>query len=401
MPDIAPDDEAAWSSLRRQVRLDPSGINFNLGTCSPIAVPVQEELTRLRAEQASQPSDFCWRKLPVYLDKARTALSGYLACPERELALVANVTIGLNLAVWSLDLPPGSEIVATDHEYGAMRQLLDHSAAEKGWTVRYAPLPDAIDRPEQLRDALLEGIGPKTRVLFFCHVTSPSGLVFPAAEICAAARERGVLTVIDGAHAPGMIPVDLGAIGADYYSANCHKWMNAPLGSAFLHVREEHRAGMKPRITSWGWEYDAALRDQDSGWGGTFWHRHLEFHGTLDRCAQCALPAVIAHRTAIGEEAIRARQLWLAGRIRARLSEQGLRPAFGASVTGALVPFEAPAVDTIRARNYFWQRFRIEAPVTTAAGRYYWRFSAAWFNTCEEIERLADVASRVPWDELK
>jgi isopenicillin-N epimerase len=284
-----------------------------------------------------------------------------------------------------------------------MRYLLEHAAGERGWKIRVASLPYQTDDPAELVDAVAGQFTSATRILFFSHVSSPSGLILPAVELCKLARERGAVSVIDGAHAPGMIPVDVEVIGADFYAGNCHKWLLAPLGAAFLHVRASWRSKMEPRITSWGWDYDEANGDADSGWGGSFWARNLEFQGTLDRCPQLVLPEVLDFRASLGDEAVFARQRWLAARVRERLSSVGLKPATSASpkLTGSLTVVSIPQVDPIKGRDWLWHNYRLEAPFTTTAGHWFWRISTAWFNTVAEIDRLAEVAAAIRWDELR
>jgi isopenicillin-N epimerase len=376
-------------------------INLNAGTLYPTPGPVLDAVTALRREQAEQPSDFQWRRGPALINTARAALAGYLRCDARDLLLLPNVTYAINTVVTSLDLPAGSEVLWTDHEYGAMRYLWQRVGRERGWTWRELTLPFTSPHPDEHVAAFERAISDRTRVLFFCHATSPTGLVLPAESLCRLARERGLISVVDGAHAPGMVPVDLAAIDADFYAANCHKWVMAPAGAGFLHARRDRRFGLKPLVTSWGWEAVDPARDRvdldaDGVWGGSHWHRLHEFHGTADRTPQMALPAALAHRQTLGgDAAIRARCRELAMHCRRRLAELGLTCVTPATMTGAMSAFALTPEQAGPIRERLWRDFGIEAPVTEAAGRHFLRVSTAVFVTPDDLDALAAALNTI------
>jgi isopenicillin-N epimerase len=396
-------DEAVWALHRERLGGDAGVINFNTGTCGPTPRAVQKLVGELRARQANSPSDFFWRQLPPRLVYARKRLADHLNVDAADLLLLTNVTIALNMAIAALDFPPGSEVVTTDHEYGAMRLMLMDYCKRRDWNLRVARLPLGSGNPSEYVDAVANLVNEKTRLIFFSHITSPTGIVLPAKELCKLAKDAKAISMIDGAHAPGSLPLDVADVGADFYGANCHKWMMAPLGAGFLHVKPEHRDRMQPLVTSWGWNFDPEKADVDSGWGGSYWSRNLEFHGTQDRVPQMVLPEVIDFRTSLGEEDAQRRQRYLASQLRCKMKCAGLEAATpdDSGLTVGLTAFHVPTVDVIKARDYVWHKFRIEAPVTTAAGKCFWRFSTAWFNTEAEIDYAAEVAKQMPWDELK
>ncbi len=245
-------------------------------------------------------------------------------CKPIDLLLLTNVTHGINLAVASLRLPPGSEILMTDHEYGAMIYCWKKFAAERGWRIRTVTIPYASENPSDFVAAFDAAIAQESKALFFSHVTSTTGLVLPAAELCALARRRGLVSVVDGAHAPGMVPLNLTKIDADYYGANCHKWIMAPMGAGFLCVRGEHQANIEPQVISWGWGYPSAERNEDSGVSGAKWQYALEFYGCTERCPQMVLPETLDFRESLGgETAIANRTCELALYTRERLAALG------------------------------------------------------------------------------
>src|SRR5262249_20249074 len=197
---------------------------------------VFERVTQLRRRLAEEPMDFLLREMPGHLWQARESLAKFLRADPFRLIFTANVTTAVNIVASSLILATPGEILLTDHEYGAMHWCWERAAHRLGLTLRTFPLPTMASGPQEIVDAACKAMTPKPRLFFFSHVLSPTGLVLPAKELCAEARRRGILTLVDGAHAPAMIPLDLDDIAADFYGANCHKWLLAPTGAGFLYV---------------------------------------------------------------------------------------------------------------------------------------------------------------------
>ncbi|MBC8105955.1 MAG: aminotransferase class V-fold PLP-dependent enzyme [Anaerolineae bacterium] len=399
MSQPAGNDDHFWTERRREMVLDPNSVNLNGGTLSPVPKPVFDAVTDLRRRQAAAPSDFCWRQTPPLINRARTSLANYLHCREADLLLLPNVTFAINIITRSLKLPAGSEILTSDHEYGAMLFCWQRFAREHDVTIRQITLPHRTEDPGEIVDAIANAISLKTSVVFFSHCTTSTGLILPAREITQAVRARSdALVIIDGAHAPGMVPLNLDEIDADFYGANCHKWLMAPAGSGFLHVAAQRRTLLESLITSWGWEYDRTKYEDDSTWGGNFWQRDLEFQGTLDRCPQMAIADALEFRESLGgDRAIAERCRYLTNYAREKLGAVGLtciapkNPAF----TGSLISFEFPCNNPIEIRDRFWNEFHIECPVTdTSVGRFL-RVSCAWFNSPGDLDRLAAAVAQM------
>src|SRR5262249_30199895 len=176
------------------------------------------------------------------------------------------------------------ELLLTDHEYGAMPWCWERAAQRQGLTLRTFPLPVLAEDPAEIVEAARAAMTPRTRLFFFSHVLSPTGLVLPARELCAEARKRGVLTMIDGAHAPALVPLDLASPGCDFYGANCHKWLLAPTGAGFLFVPPGNEDRLQPLQVSWGWRADRGRMDERDEFGSTPRLRQFEFEGTRDPC---------------------------------------------------------------------------------------------------------------------
>src|SRR5947207_3830754 len=198
-----------WASLRRQMMLDPGVINLNTGSFGPLPRSVFQRATELRQRCAEEPMDFFLRQTPPLLWEARRRLAEFLGGRPDRLVFTANVTTAVNLVATSLTLAAPGEILLTDHEYGAMHWTWERAAQRQGLTVRTFPLPVTAESPEEIVGAFRAALNERTRLVFFSHVLSPTGLVLPAKALCAEARRRGVLTVVDGAHAPAMIPLQL------------------------------------------------------------------------------------------------------------------------------------------------------------------------------------------------
>jgi isopenicillin-N epimerase len=388
-------DEAHWNKCKDLISRDERIINLNAGTLSPTPLALVKRIRELRQMMESNPSDFFWRQAEPLIERSRASLAKYVNCNSRDLLLLPNVTNALNIAIGSIQLPAGSEILVTNHEYGAILNAWKVRASEKSWTIRTFDLPDMSEDPMEYVRAMQHAVSPQTRVLFFSHVVFTTGLTLPAAALCKAARKMNLLTVIDGAHAPGGTKVDLSDIGADFYGANLHKWVMCPAGAGFLFADQKHHQSLKPVVTSWGYPYDFEKAYEPSGAGGSRFQWSLEYQGVMDRTPQMVVPEAIAFRESLGgEEAIfdRVREL---GDYALATIGQILKPAIPRNydLRGPMVSFEFPQTngvkcDPIAVRDRFYTEFNIECPATLVGERCFLRVSTAWFNIREEIVAL-------------
>jgi isopenicillin-N epimerase len=285
--------------MRDLFLLDPDVVFLNHGSFGATPRPVFETYQRWQRQLEAQPVRFLGRELPGLLLGARQALARLIQADVDEVVFVPNATFGVNVVSRSLlaHLQPGDEILTTDHEYGACSNAWEFVCARTGavYVRQPLPLPDELEIGDQAADSIQsmiterfwQGVTERTKVIYLSHITSPTAQRLPVEQICARARAAGILTLIDGAHAPGQIDLDMQAIGADFYTGNCHKWLCAPKGAGFLHVRSAVQHMVQPLVVSWGWGPE---RGKNSG---NDFVDMLEWQGTDDFAAYLSVPAAI------------------------------------------------------------------------------------------------------------
>ena len=373
--------------------LDPEVSYLNHGSFGACPKAVLEKQAALRAELEHEPVDFLWRTLPARLGQARDALGAFLGADPDDLAFVPNATAGVNAVLRSLDLAAGDELLTTSHVYPACRKAMEYVASRCGARVVVADVPFPLEGEEDVVRPLLAALTPRTRLVLLDHVTSPTALVFPVGRLVAELRARGVETLVDGAHAPGMVPIDLDLLGAAYTTGNAHKWLCAPKGAAFLHVRRDLQASVHPTAISHGWSPDPGSRFREE----------FDWTGTADPTPWLAIPAALAFvgsRRPGGWAEVMERNhaLALEGR-RILVEALGGAPAAPASMVGSIasVPLPAPASGSPAAgrtheglMNWFRER-GVETwlyPWRCPGGMLV-RVSAQLYNSRDEYVRLA------------
>ena len=350
--------------------LDPDVVYLNHGAFGACPRPVFETYQEWQRELEREPVDLFERRLPAELAGVRAALGAYVGAPADDLALVLNATAGMNAVLRSLPLAAGDELLTTEHEYGAIELLLAFVAEHAGARVVRASGIDA--------DAIWAAATPRTRVLVISHVTSPTALVLPVEELCRRAREADVLSVVDGAHGPGQVPLDLERLGADFYAGNCHKWLCAPKGAGFLYARPERQSLVEPLVTGWGY-------------GASDFALAHDWESTRDPAAYLAVPAAIEFVRAHGR-GDECRELLRHGS--ALLADAGFEPL--ASVQPLqMAAFRLPACDPEAVQRRLFEEFRIEVPVRAWNGRHLVRVSVAPYNEPSELERLSGALAQV------
>ena len=253
------------ADLREQFLLDRDWHFLNHGSFGACPRPVFAEYQRWQRELETQPVHFMLRRLPDLLQNARERLATFINAEPDNLIFATNATSALNLVIRSLDWQPGDEILSSDQEYGALQRTWEFVSQRSGAQFRALAIPtDFADENDFVKRVWRE-VTPQTRAIFLSHITSPTALLFPLQTLIQRARAANILTIIDGAHAPGQIPLDMSALGADAYAGNCHKWLCAPKGSAFLYVNPSLHEHMVPLVISHGWLNGASFTSRNDG----------------------------------------------------------------------------------------------------------------------------------------
>jgi isopenicillin-N epimerase len=273
--------------IRKLFLLDPDIVFLNHGSFGATPIPVFEEYQKWQRRLEHQPVQFLSSDVFEYLRKAREELARYINSGRDEIVMVPNVTTGVNIVARSLIFSEEDEILTTDHEYGACINLWNYVSQKTGVKVIQKSLPFPCASDEEIIESLWRGVTERTRVIFISHITSPTAQVLPVKMICEKAREAGILTIVDGAHAPGQVAVDVKTIGADFYVGNCHKWLCAPKGSGFLFTRTEAQNLIEPLVTGWGWSENPTI-----SFGSKFLD-YLQYTGTFDPSAFLSIPSAI------------------------------------------------------------------------------------------------------------
>src|SRR5499427_2467383 len=380
--------------------LDPAVVFLNHGSFGACPTEVLRYQAALREQMEAEPVRFLSRELDDRLDQARAALATFLGADPDDLAFMTNATSGVNAVVRALRFASGDELLTTDHVYNACRNTLDFVAARTGARVNVAPITFPLSSPDVVVEAVLSRITPRTRLVLLDHVTSPTGLVLPLERLSAELAGRGVEVLVDGAHAPGMVPLDLRTLGVTYYSGNCHKWLCAPKGSAFLWVRRDRQAGVRPLTISHGATATRTARSR--------FHLEFDWTGTDDPTAWLTVPRAIEYLGSLvpgGWPALMARNHALAlGARRLVCAAAGTPPPCPDDMVGSFASIVLPDGPT---EDISWRRpdaiqrrlfdgWGIEVPVMSwpAAPRRLIRISAQLYNRLDHYATLADALAK-------
>lgn len=377
-------------NLRKHFLLDPSVTFLNHGSYGATPRPVFREYQRWQRELESQPVEFLGRRITKLLADSRAALAKYLGAQADDLVYTQNVTISLNIVARSLELGPGDEVLSTDHEYGAMDRMWRFLSKERGFRYINHPIALPLATEEKIVEDVWSEVNPRTRVIFISHITSSTAVIFPVEEIVRRAREAGILTIIDGAHAPGQLPLNLDSLGADFYGGNLHKWLCAPKGAGFLHARPEAQRLLEPLVVSWGYESEKP--------GASTFIDHHEWWGTRDMAAFLSVPAAIEFQALHDWDKVREACHRLARDAQRRICElTGLSPLHSQAdgwfrqMTAAPLPADTGAA-VLQSRLY--DEHRIEVPLIEWNGHKLIRVSIQGYNTQEDVDRLLAALKR-------
>jgi isopenicillin-N epimerase len=374
------------NTLKEYFYLDPEVIFLNHGSFGATPKPVFAEYQAWQLRLERQPVLFLGRELDGLLRESRAALGEYLNADADDLVYIPNATHGANIIAHSLALQPGDEILTTDHEYGACDYAWEFNCQKTGaaYIHQHIPLPLCLE--DEIVEQLWQGVTPRTRVIYLSHITSPTALRLPVEQICQRARQQGILSVVDAAHSPGQIPVDLQALGADFVTGNCHKWMLSPKGAAFLHVRREVQPLVEPLVISWGYGATPATTT------GSRYIDLLQWTGTKDPAAFLSIPAAIQFMRDHHWDQVRQECHALLRQAVERICDlTGLPPLYPLDSDFysqmAIAPLPA-GVDLTSLKARLYDEYRIEVPLIQWQDRKFVRISIQGYNTGADVDAL-------------
>jgi isopenicillin-N epimerase len=382
---------ALGHAIRTEWNLDPGFLTVNHGSfgAAPLAVQAAQRAWQQRLEH--QPSRFMSTVYPAAIRHAADTLGTFLNANGRDIAFVDNATTGCNAVLRSLPIAPGQDVLTLSHAYGAVHNAVRHVTETAGARITRAAIPFPDPTEDSLVAAVTAAITPRICLAVIDHITSGSAIVLPAQRIVAACHAAGIPVLIDGAHAPGQIDLDLTAIGADWYVGNCHKWLCAPKGCAFLHAAPARQAGLHPVTISHGY--------------GQGFLAEFDWTGTTDPSRFLAVTEAIAFHHRLGGPALRERNRALAaeaaGLIARRLNSARWNAQVGTQgpVAGAMATIRLPVEDPTPARALAIRRRLMElgtdSPVHVLDGALWLRISAFAYNDLDDYARLAELVAAI------
>lgn len=369
--------------VKNDFLLNPEIAYLNFGSFGACPRPIFDDYQKWQMELEYEPVQFIATNGVNYLKAARGALADYLSCDTDDLVYVTNPSYALNIIAKGLDLKPGDEILTTDLEYGALDRTWNYYCKKAGARYVRQEIQLPLLSKEQVIEDFFKGLSPRTKAVFISHITSTTALILPVKEICDIAKSKGLLTIVDGAHVPGHIPLNLTELDADVYTGACHKWMLTPKGCSFLYVRKDLQKLFDPLVVSWGYE---ALFPSSS--------QFLDYHqmqGTRDISAFLTVPKAISYmiennwtqvaadcRKMVKDNAPRFCEL-LATEALCPITDEFLGQMFSLPIT---------PLNPERLQRYFYQTYNVEVPVMRHDDKTYLRYSVNAFNTQDDLDRL-------------
>jgi isopenicillin-N epimerase len=377
-------DENFWRAIQESFTLDRTIVNLNNGGCCPSPRVVHEAFKRYLDLSNEAPVYHMWQILEPNIETVRRRLASAFGCSADEIAITRNASEALQIAQLGIDLRAGDEVVTTNQDYGRMLDTWDARVRRHGISVKKISFPVPPPSMDDLADRLIAAIGPKTKVLHFCHITNLTGQIFPVKKICDAARAKGVKTIVDGAHAFAHFPFTAADLGCDYYGTSLHKWLLAPIGTGFLYVRRENIEGL------WELTPTAAGRAKDI--------RKFEEIGTHPAANHNAIAEALTFHEGIGIERKAARLRYLRDRWAKRLTATGrftLHTSLDPAQSCAIGTVQVHGVDTNKAVQQLWDRWRIIATPINHAEYTGIRVTPNVYTTLEEIDTFGDAMEKI------
>jgi isopenicillin-N epimerase len=376
------------STMKEYFHLDPNIHFLNHGSFGATPKPVLEAYQQWQLRLESQPVLFLGREFDGLLHESRQVLGEYLNASVDDIVYIPNATHGANIVARSLALKPDDEVLSTDHEYGACDYTWEFVCGRANAKYMRQPIPLPVTSEEEIVEQFWRGITPQTKAIYLSHITSSTTIRLPVEEICRRAKQAGILSIVDAAHSPGQIPVDLRGLGADIVFGNCHKWMLAPKGAGFLYVRREIQDLIDPLIVSWGYH------PKPEGTTGSRFIDLLQWTGTKDPAAALAVPSAIQFMRDHHWEEVRCQcHGLLRGVIRQICDLTNLAPLYplDSDFYSQMGIAPLPQSDLVTLKTRLYDEYKIEVPLVEWQDRHFVRISIQGYNSRDDVEALLNA----------
>jgi isopenicillin-N epimerase len=376
--------------IRQLFQLHPDIIFLNHGSFGACPLSVYDDYQRWQAKLEEEPIQFITKTGVKAYRQSKEVFAEWFNCSSDNFFFTPNPSTAFNTVMKSLELKEGDEILSTDLEYGAMDKTWSFICKETGakYVQQHIPLP--IQSKEQFLETFWSGLTPNTKIVFISHITSATALILPIEEICKKAKELGLITMIDGAHVPGHIPLNLDELQADYYTGALHKWLLAPKGCSFLHVKKEYQDRLDPLIVSWGYESEMPSHSR--------FLDYFEYTGTRDSSAYLVLPALKKFWDEENwlEQSKNAKECLHSWYIKFcdLLNTQAICP-ISTEFLGQMISVPISTPDPIELKELLYEDYKIEIPITNRGNEFFLRISYQAYNTEDELHYLYDCLSSV------
>jgi len=361
--------------------LDPDVTYLNHGSFGACPRIIFDSLISFQKKLEFEPVKFLDENLYEYLKKSRISLSKYINCDRDDVAFFPNPSTALNTLIRSLDLKKGDQILTTNHEYGALERTWNFISKKRGCEYVKIDIEVPYTEKQLFIDKFQKAINKKTKVIFLSHITSPTALIFPVKEIISLAKKNNILTIVDGAHVPAHISLDIKKLDPDFYCGACHKWMCSPKGVAFLYVKKKFQKIMEPLVISWGYEAEKPSNSQ--------YLDYMQWQGTNDMSAYLTVPKTIdfleEHNWKDKAEKCRNLNLWAKDLICQELNTYALG---NDSFLGQMTSIAFDFTDTINEKKEFYKKYNIQVPFIKWNNRHFFRISLQVYNSKDDIYNL-------------
>ena len=373
-----------FPKLKSLFMLDPDITYLNHGSYGACPKPIFNSLVKWQKELEYNPTKHLGYDIYELLENSRHSLSNYIHCDKDDIAFFPNPSTALNTAIKSLDINPGDEILSTNHEYGTLDRVWNLICKEKQANYIRQPLDLPLTSKEAFLHTFLKGLTNKTKIIFISHITSSTGLIFPVEEICRIAREKNIICIIDGAHVPGHIDLNISSLNPDIYTGACHKWMCSPKGTAFLYVKKELQDKIKPLVISWGYDSDMPSHSQ--------FLDYMQWQGTNDLSSYLTIPDTIVflekHNWPKVAQECRKLNIWARKQINNLLN---VRPIADEKFLGQMSSISIKSDNILQDQINFYLKYKIQIPFIKWNDSEFIRISIQAYNNKKDIEKLLDA----------